>query len=292
MSIRLRRLAADYEKVLQYFRSDSRIRLLEVIGDPPERYQFEYIVTGLQENLVTGELKRSNSFIVEIHLPGSYPRMAPQCKMKTPSFHPNIAPHAICIGDHWAAGESLADLIIRIAEMISFQSYNLKSPLNGKAAEWVEHNRDKLPLDKFDFSSILAQQPETDAEDLIAQRACANCGDSNQASELVVCINGHVTCKNCRVSCGRCGAVLCASCDILRCGICGVILCSKCISCCAECNALACPKHSTKCQICGKVFCVNCLIRCAKCRKIICMKHIHQVEVSGRRVILCDTCSL
>ncbi|MBN1901210.1 hypothetical protein JW926_07800 [Candidatus Sumerlaeota bacterium] len=291
MSVRLRRLAADYDKVRACFDKDSRIRLLETIGDPPERYQFEYLVTGLQENLVTGELKRSNIFIVEIHLPGSYPRMAPQCKMKTPSFHPNIAPHAICIGDHWAAGESLADLIIRIAEMISFQSYNLKSPLNGKAAEWVEHNRDKIPLDKFDFASLLAKEPDI-TQNVSTRYVCSNCNASIPENEVTICVNGHVTCKNCRISCGQCGAALCASCDFLRCGICGEILCSKCASVCSECGAVACSKHSTKCQVCGKLFCVNCLVRCAKCKKIICLEHIHQVEFGGKRIILCNTCTL
>ena len=52
-------------------------------------------------------------------------------------FHPNIAPHAICIGDHWSAGEPLVALGIRIGEMIAYQSYNTKSPLNGEAARWV-----------------------------------------------------------------------------------------------------------------------------------------------------------
>ena len=58
--------------------------------------------------------------------------------MLTPIFHPNIAPHAICIGDHWSAGEPLASIMARIGEMIAYQSYNTKSPLNGEAARWVK----------------------------------------------------------------------------------------------------------------------------------------------------------
>ena len=68
--------------------------------------------------------------------------------MLTPVFHPNIAPHAICIGDHWSAGESLASMVARIGEMIAYQSYNTKSPLNGEAARWVEQNEAHLPLDR------------------------------------------------------------------------------------------------------------------------------------------------
>ena len=87
------------------------------------------------------------SHMVEIALPLSYPRMPPQCRMLTPIFHPNIAPHAICIGDHWSPGEPLWSIIARIGEMISYQSYNTKSPLNGEAARWVDEHLDELPLD-------------------------------------------------------------------------------------------------------------------------------------------------
>jgi hypothetical protein len=44
----------------------------------------------------------------------------------TPVFHSNIDPQKICIGDHWSAGQSLAQLIARIGEMICYQSYNVK----------------------------------------------------------------------------------------------------------------------------------------------------------------------
>jgi ubiquitin-protein ligase len=72
--------------------------------------------------------------------------------MLTPVFHPNIDPQKICIGDHWSAGQSIADMILRIAEMICFQSYNLKSPLNAKAAAWAEQNVANLPLHKGDIA--------------------------------------------------------------------------------------------------------------------------------------------
>jgi hypothetical protein len=67
--------------------------------------------------------------------------------MLSPIFHPNIAPHAICVGDHWSAGEPLWSIVARIGEMIAYQSYNTKSPLNGEAARWVDENGHRLPLD-------------------------------------------------------------------------------------------------------------------------------------------------
>ena len=93
------------------------------------------------------DLSMVKSHMVEIALPLNYPRMPPQCRMLTPIFHPNIAPHAICIGDHWSPGEPLWSIVARIGEMIAYQSYNTKSPLNGEAARWVNQHVDELPLD-------------------------------------------------------------------------------------------------------------------------------------------------
>jgi ubiquitin-protein ligase len=88
---------------------------------------------------------------LEITLPSGYPRDAPLFRMLTPVFHPNIAPHAVCIADHWTAGQSLDALIQRVGEMLAFQSYNTKSPLNGLAAQWVEENIARLPVEAEEF---------------------------------------------------------------------------------------------------------------------------------------------
>ena len=144
-TVRLRRLQADYEKVRDYVNRHPRLQLIQADGSPPERYQLEYRIRGLRQT--ADELSVVKSHMVEIALPLSYPRMPPQCRMLTPIFHPNIAPHAICIGDHWSPGEPLWSIMARIGEMIAYQSYNTKSPLNGEAARWVDEHLDELPLD-------------------------------------------------------------------------------------------------------------------------------------------------
>jgi predicted Zn finger-like uncharacterized protein len=144
-TVRLRRLGADYANLKDYVRRHPRIRLIQAQGDPPERYQLEYRIRSLRS--VNGELQHVDSHLVEVILPLNYPRIPPQCRMLTPVFHPNIAPHAICVGDHWSAGESLQSIVARIGEMLAYQSYNVKSPLNGEAARWVEENEDRVPLD-------------------------------------------------------------------------------------------------------------------------------------------------
>jgi len=67
--------------------------------------------------------------------------------MLTPIFHPNIDPSTICVGDHWAAGERLADLVVRIGELIAYQAYNIKSPLDAEAAMWADLHAKELPTD-------------------------------------------------------------------------------------------------------------------------------------------------
>ncbi|MCA9079913.1 MAG: zinc-ribbon domain-containing protein [Planctomycetaceae bacterium] len=144
-NVRLRRLTADYEKLKEYARLHPRVRLLQVDGDPPERYQIQYQLISVR--MVDSEVRPVKSHTVEIVLPRNYPRTPPQCRMLSPVFHPNIAPHAICVGDHWTAGESLQSIVIRIGEMLAYQSYNVKSPLNGEAAKWAEEHKEQLPLD-------------------------------------------------------------------------------------------------------------------------------------------------
>ncbi len=151
MQARLRRLQADHEQVNARFSAHPHIRLVQAEGVPPDKYTFAFFVPGLvpsgEDAFVQGGEHRAEFF-----LPIDYPRRPPFCRMITPVFHPNIDPQKICIGDHWSASQSLAEMVVRVAEMICFQSYNLKSPLNAVAAAWVEKNLAQLPLQRSDLA--------------------------------------------------------------------------------------------------------------------------------------------
>jgi ubiquitin-protein ligase len=148
---RLSRLQADHEEMQRVFASHPKIHLIAAEGAPPEKYVLEFLLRSLvpagSESHHVRTVHRA-----EIFLPVDYPRRPPFCRMTTPVFHPNIDPQKICIGDHWSAGQSLAQLAVRIGEMLSYQSYNVKSPLNGQAAAWAEQNVDRLPLDPSDLT--------------------------------------------------------------------------------------------------------------------------------------------
>lgn len=148
--LRQRRLVADEREMRSHFGNGPVARIVETHGTPVERYEIEFhvasIVAGNDKSTTPGNIHR-----VEIQLTSDYPRIGPKCRMLTPIFHPNIDESSICIGDHWTAGEKLSDLVLRIAEMLAFQAYNIRSPLNAVAAMWADLNGDKLPTDRRDL---------------------------------------------------------------------------------------------------------------------------------------------
>ncbi|MCC6579233.1 MAG: hypothetical protein IT440_02240 [Phycisphaeraceae bacterium] len=157
LPLRARRLLSDARLIRKMFRGSEFIRVRPRHGEPPEVYEVEYRVSSIQVGK-GGKLVPCHRHLVEIQLTQDYPRMAPICRMLTPIFHPNISEASVCIGDHWVAGEHLADLIVRIGEMIAYQAYNIKSPLNAEAAMWVDLNMDKLPLDNRDLTPPVKAQ--------------------------------------------------------------------------------------------------------------------------------------
>ncbi len=158
MNARLRRLYADYQTVRDEFAGHPLIDVTPLVGDPPEAYEVVYHIKGLELDERAGRPLERNYHKAKIYLTQSYPREKPKCNMETPIFHPNFGSY-ICIGDHWAAGETLVDVIIQIGEMIQYQSYNPKSPLNAVAAQWAEQNKHLFPIDDRDL-----YQPEVEID--------------------------------------------------------------------------------------------------------------------------------
>jgi ubiquitin-protein ligase/DNA-directed RNA polymerase subunit RPC12/RpoP len=144
--LRVRRLIADAESLRTHLMTHPNIRIEDVEGDPPEVYKIAYEVQSLERDR-KGKPTPRNEHLVEVKLGADYPRVPPVCRMLTPVFHPNIDAAQICIGDHWTAGERLVDLVVRIAEMLAYQAYNIRSPLDGEAAMWADLNPQKLPTD-------------------------------------------------------------------------------------------------------------------------------------------------
>jgi ubiquitin-protein ligase len=150
LGLRGRRLLADEKNMREVFGPGSIGSIISTRGEPPELYVIELRVaspvSGSATDATIGHVHR-----LEVQLTNDYPRVGPKCRMLTPLFHPNVDAASICIGDHWAAGEKLSDLVIRVAEMLAFQAYNVRSPLNAVAAMWADTHPDQLPIDRRDL---------------------------------------------------------------------------------------------------------------------------------------------
>ena len=218
MSVRLKRLQSDYDSIRKLIQHFPQVSVESVAGNPPEKYKLLLNVSSIRER--SGILEKANKHRLEIRFPSGYPRDAPLCRMLTPIFHPNIAPHAVCIGDHWSAGESLDELVLRVCEIVAYQSYNTKSPLNGEAARWVENNLSKLPLDNADF---ISDRYEYLDNRISLGDKCDNCAEAS-ATSMIRCAKGHAICENCTYHCPTCSRLLCLACETLICANCEAML--------------------------------------------------------------------
>jgi ubiquitin-protein ligase len=158
MTARLRRLYADWQQIRDEFAGHPFVKVTPLSGNPPEAYRIEYHLKGLELDPAVNRPRERMQHVAEIYLHQGYPREKPKCVMLTPNFHPNIGSY-ICIDDYWAAGETVADVIIQIGQMIQYQSYNPKSPLNAVAARWAQENERLFPIGTADL-----YQPEIDVD--------------------------------------------------------------------------------------------------------------------------------
>jgi ubiquitin-protein ligase len=157
-SPRTRRLMREYEVLRNRFARWPRITIAGTSGIPPESYTISYSCKGLYVD-AEGEILERHVHVLAINLSLEYPRRAPQCRMLTPVFHPNFDDASICTSDFWAASESLDDLVIRIGRLITYQEYNIHSPLNGLAARWAAEHAARLPVDDCNMAPPAEESP-------------------------------------------------------------------------------------------------------------------------------------
>jgi ubiquitin-protein ligase len=207
MNPRLRRLQADYELMREVFSGHPHVTV-RALGRPfpPERYALEFRVRGLY--LADGQPQYRDVHRIELSLPRRYPAEKPYVVPLDPVFHPNIR-EFVCIADHWAAGTTLADVVIKVGDMLQWRVYNCASPLDAEAARWAaEHEASGLfPLGDADLgvadvdvtvrsgSAVAREAPPTQppSAELVAEpRALPPISDVRQAqdAELVVLVRG------------------------------------------------------------------------------------------------------
>ncbi|MBT8355577.1 MAG: hypothetical protein KJO60_13695, partial [Desulfofustis sp.] len=160
MAIATEQLEAIYQEITQTFSDDPRITVVPVDGNPPEKYEVTYNIEGLQKT-DEGAVEKAESHTIAISIPFGYPHFPPSCKPKSPIFHPDFDPAAICIGDFWEMNRSIGDLISHIGDMISGAHYSTTNAFNEEAAQWYAEN---YPSGDSDQDKVLI----TDEQDSIS----------------------------------------------------------------------------------------------------------------------------
>jgi ubiquitin-protein ligase len=152
---RLRRLESDQQAVMAAFAGHKNIKVTPLGPSPCSKYQIAYKVPALRKT-DDGELEKIKLVVIEVVLPGTYPREKPYCTTTETIFHPNFGNY-VCIADFWTPSNTLVDVIIQIGQMLQFQLYNTRSPLNALAARWVVENLDEIPVGSI---NLLPVEPE------------------------------------------------------------------------------------------------------------------------------------
>lgn len=158
MTPRERRLVSDLQQMAELAGRDEFDFRCE--GSPPERYEVMFSVPGLARN-GSGQLvvRRLHRCALYLHL--DYPRRPPVVSWLTPVFHPNLLPPqrngGVCIGQ-WSAAESLADLCIRLRDLVSYRALNAHDALDAEAGLWAREHDVRPGADP----EVLAQLPVSD----------------------------------------------------------------------------------------------------------------------------------
>lgn len=149
-SPRLRRLHADLAAMVALVKVSDFITY-EAAGNPPDRYRVTYTCEGLWRPPEATEPETLARHVADFYLHVEYPRRPPQILWRSPVFHPNILPPerggAVCIGG-WTPSETLADLVLRVGEMVQYKQFNPDDVLDPEAAAWAEAHPRRFPVDE------------------------------------------------------------------------------------------------------------------------------------------------
>ena len=146
-SVRDKRLDSDYRALRTIFAAEDKVEIRAIGTAPFEKYMIVYKVPSLRLNSA-GQPMRVDATGVEISLPQDYPKMPPTARTVAGDvvFHPNFNATKICLADRWSASIQLADIVREIGELLTWQKFNIRSPLNAVAAEWSQAHQDEIPL--------------------------------------------------------------------------------------------------------------------------------------------------
>ena len=141
-SPRHRRLCSD-ETSLRQLKAASSIfdYTPHVRQGPPEVYLLSFRGRGLCRPEGCPDAVICEYHQVLVRLGAAYPRQMPELVWKTPIYHPNISSNGVvCLGGYstyWVPSLRLDQLCEMLWNMIRYENYDVESPYNREAAQWV-----------------------------------------------------------------------------------------------------------------------------------------------------------
>lgn len=140
------RLEAEWRQLRRAFAYHPFVEIVPLPGDPPGEYQITYRVTTLAID-EAGQLAYVSSCPIRLSLPPQFPHTAPVVKPLVAVFHPNVATEWIHLNPPWGAGGSIADVVARVGDLLTFRTHDPAAVANPVALNWVLANPHLLPTD-------------------------------------------------------------------------------------------------------------------------------------------------
>lgn len=124
---------------------------LRVLDAPPSIYLAQFHCKSFVR-VETGQIRESEqNYEFAVRLESNYLRRAEAfevLRVRTPGiWHPNIRPDAPFICIRLVPGTPLVDILYELYEILTYQTYNCRDPLNREAAAWARANQDRFPID-------------------------------------------------------------------------------------------------------------------------------------------------
>lgn len=167
MTPRYRRLLADLGHMNELADQNTAVGF-RAEGDPPETYHVMISVPGLVREQ-DGRLRVRSVHRCTIYLHSEYPRRPPVVTWLTPILHPNIlGPDrngGVCLGA-WSPSESLADVVRRLVDLVSYRSFNADDALDNDTARWIIEQGIKPGVDIRSLAN--GQRPECREEVVVS----------------------------------------------------------------------------------------------------------------------------
>lgn len=99
-------------------------------------------IIGVDEN----NLEKKSIHVFYIELPPDYPLRQPIIRFEHPIFHPNCSSDGkVDYEMLWKeGGKDLLKIVTNIIKIMTFEIVNIRNPINRRACEWYEQNKEKI----------------------------------------------------------------------------------------------------------------------------------------------------